>query len=168
MSRRRRSRWWAPPSLCTFFVGAALLLLGAGHYLALWDHASRLPHPSASSLETFFPDLAATAAWLHEQPIREVVVPSRHLRPQLWHRLCEMAYPIRCRPFPERLPRPGQWLVVPAGEPLAAESVVLRRQGRLEIRRLIGAWDPDLYRELLPRSRRALRARPGVETGGAP
>jgi len=138
-----------------------LVLLGAGRYLALWDHASRLPHPFAFSLETFFPDLAPTAVWLREQPIREVAVPSRHLRPQLWHRICEMAYPIRCRPFPERLPKPGQWVVVPVGERLAAESVVLRRQGRLEVRRLTGAWDPALYRELLPRSRRALRAGPG-------
>lgn len=79
-----------------------------------------------------------------------IAVPSRHLDPLIFHRVCEMVYPIRCRPFPEIAPEPGQWVVVepeprfvtipdPREDPrqqVRAESVPIKRQGRLEVRQI--------------------------------
>lgn len=132
-------------------VATGLLLLAIWHYTALWDHASRLPHPFEPSLETFFSDVVPLAEWLRRQPVGTIAVPSRHLDPLLFHRLCEMVYPVRCLPFPEIAPKPGQWVVLdpeprlatipePSQDPrrrVLAQSVLVKRQGRLEVRRMV-------------------------------
>lgn len=121
-------------------LAALLLLLGLVRYAALWDHATRLPHPSASSLEEVFPDVVALIGWLKQQPATEIGVPSRHRDPFLFHRVCEMAYPVRCRPFPQHPPVPGD-LVVTRSEGLLPTdelpaSVPVMRHGELEVRRI--------------------------------
>lgn len=143
MSRKRGSRG-------SLLAAAALLGLAVVHYSALWDHASRLPHPTESSLATFFPDVTPLAEWLRRQPVDAIAVPSRHLDPLIYHRFCEMVYPIRCRPFPEITPEPGRWVVlepeprfatIPSSKEdprreVRADSVLIRREGRLEVRQV--------------------------------
>ena len=129
------------------FLAALLVLLGLLRYAALWDHATRLRHPFATSLEELFPDVVAVTGWLKEQPVTEVGVPSRHRDPFLFHRVCEMAYPVRCRPFPRFPPLPGD-LVVTRAEGLLAEgllaeeelpaSVPVMQHGAIEVRRISG------------------------------
>lgn len=122
-------------------LAALLALLALFRYTALWDHATRLSHPFDSSLETVFPDVVAVTDWLRRRSVGEVGVPSRHRDPFLFHRVCEMAYPVRCRPFPDHPPRPGD-LVVTAAEGLLPTdelpaSVPVMRHGRIEVRRIL-------------------------------
>jgi len=139
---RRRLPWGRRRSLLAFVLIALALLRG----FALWDHASRLPHPLAGSLEAFFPDVVAVTDWLQSQSIREIVVPDRHRNPYLFHRVCEQVYPVRCRPFSTHPPRPGQWVVVEAKSPLPFPSSPVWKHGRIEVRR-VEEGRSDLPRE---------------------
>lgn len=122
-------------------LAALLALLALLRYAALWDHATRLPHPFESSLEDFFPDVVAVTGWLKNQPVDVVGVPGRHLDPYLFHRLCEMSYPIRCRPLSDFPPPPGRLVVVTTEGPLPRDelppSVPVIRHGRLQVRRIL-------------------------------
>lgn len=133
---RRRLPWGRRQSLLAVVLVTLLLTLALLRGHALWDHASRLPHPFAGSLEAFFPDVVAVTEWLQSQPIREIAVPDRHRNPYLFHRLCEQLYPVRCRPFSTYPPRPGQWVVVEAGSPLPFPSSPVWKHGRVEVRRV--------------------------------
>jgi len=122
-------------------LAALLGLLALLRYAALWDHATRLPHPSGSTLEEFFPDVVAVTGWLKRQSVTEVGVPSRHRDPFLFHRVCEMAYPVRCRPFADHPPVAGDLVVTGVEGPLPRDelpaSVPVTRHGRLEVRRIL-------------------------------
>lgn len=145
--------------LVTALLVAAGLILSIARYAAMWDHTSRLPHPFAGSIDDFFPDVAPVARWLRDHHTDTVALPDRHRQPHLFHRLCEMAYPVRCRPFPEIAPHPGQLAVIPERTTLPVASEPVWRHGELRIVRVTGPVG-DTRGEGYPEPPKALRRPP--------